>query len=212
VSLPRFLAPLTLASLAGCATAHRVSVTPIDTPFPVSASPSWVDARGEVVSTEASVELSTFAHALEVEAPAFQTTSTKLDLAPRLAGEVAEAHGEAVTELAIAAFPYRTEAYTNASGWAQLGLGGLLLVGMAASFGSLATADGPRKVFAGAGLLLMLAGTTACGAAVAMPEPVRWRFLVSGRVVRRRTEADGEPLPEGPVRPRAPGRRAPVRP
>lgn len=182
--------PLTTAFVAavfasGCyTTSNTVTVTPLDTKYPVSASGQYVTPSGDIVEEKGYNVVEAFEFTKKIEAPRHEEAETELMLEPELNRLMQQHQGDAITQLNIAATRYDPGSHGSAAGWKIIGWtfgitgGTFLLLGATAdddTSGPIMTVGG---VFAGLGALgFVLSGTT--------NDPATWELKVSGQVVKQ---------------------------
>lgn len=180
---------LVVLATQGCyTTASIVSVPPLETAYPVSASSSYVSAEGTIVRKEQYRTIEPFAFEQAVESPRHARTKSVLRLQPELDRVVTSSKGDAITNLRIEPIDYDFGSHESAAkaslgGWVfAIGGAGALSVGALAA----AKSDGDT---ARAGLTLgsMFAGAGAASFMVAalLRQRTTWRYWVTGRVVKQ---------------------------
>jgi hypothetical protein len=183
---------VTAAASLGCyKTVNTVTIEPLKTDYPVSASGQYVDEIGDILTDEDYVIVKPFTLHRTVESPRHESSVTPLGLKADLDQVVAQWRGDAVIDLKVEATGYESGSHAASSvfqalGWTGVGLGGVILVGGLASHGNRADgATGAGAATIGVGLGLWLLG-------VAINGPTRWQLDVSGRVVKRASKAEPE--------------------
>ncbi|HMA96597.1 MAG TPA: hypothetical protein VKP30_28120 [Polyangiaceae bacterium] len=168
----------------GCYTSRNVvTVTSLDTKYPVSASGQYLDTSGAIVSETQYSVVAPFNFEKTVTAPRHQSTETRFPLEPELDRLVNQHGGDAVTDLKIEGIDYQTGSHSSAAFWKQwgwaLGLtGGTFLVVGAAD------AD-LRGAFVPTGAVVMGVGALGFLFAAMANDPTEWKFKVTGHVVKR---------------------------
>lgn len=202
---------------SGCAytTTNTVTLSPLETKYPVSASAEYLDAEGRIVAARDYKVIMPFMFPKDIDGARHAATESKLELAPALDRLVEMAEGNAITKLRVEAVSYDSGAHASAAYWRSTGLhlaiaGGLLLIPGLVSLDSenekvpMTLLPASAACF-GAGALLLLLGNLA-------KTPSRWHFRVSGEVVHSRLVAPTPaPIPppspdlvEPPAEPSAP--------
>lgn len=190
------------AASTGCyRTSNTVTLEPLETKVPVSASGQYVDAQGKIVNEAQYEVVDSFQFEQQVRAPRHDKTETKLDIDEEIDSIVAQAGGQAVTDLRIEATGYDSGSHEPAAMWKQMGwmfLGtgaGLFVVGVAANDPEVNDVMYPAAaVFAGLGGVSFALSLTA-------RKPTEWTFSVGGNVVTRgggAGNAGGEALRPSP--------------
>ncbi len=179
------------ALLAGCYTTQQtITLAPLETGYPVSASGEYVDNEGQIVTENDYEVVDNFELDKVFEAPRHQTTETSFDLRPELDALVAKSQGDAITDLKIVGYEYDPGSHGSSAGlkivgW-SFGVMGASFVGLGLAIDEDPVTNGivtMGAVFAGAGALCLLIGGVA-------DDPSHWKFKVSGHVARRDAGAD----------------------
>lgn len=172
--------------LNGCyTTTNVVTVAPLRTQYPVSASPQYVDAEGEIITEEHYDVVHSFQFEKRVEAPIHDDTGTTLQLEADLDRILAEHHGEALTQVSIVGTDYDRGSHAGAATWKLMGWTFGLSGAAVAGFGLAVDEEEPRTalltvggVFVGIGVVsYLMSGVT--------NDPATWNLHVDGNVVRR---------------------------
>lgn len=180
---------LVLLACTGCyTTKHVVTVAPLETRFPVSASGQYFDASGSIVGAKGYAVRQPFAFDRVVQAPRHDTTETRLSLESDLEQLVAASGGDAVTDLKIEGTSYDPGSHYSSARWSYLGWTFGLIGGAAVGVGLAEDSLRDKVIPAGAVCLGISALGFVLGAAT--NDPAAWTFRVSGNVVKRR---DGTP-------------------
>jgi hypothetical protein len=202
---------LALLAAPGCyTTSNVVSLPPLETAYPVSASSSYVSSEGTIVEKDGYRALPSFAFEKAVQSPRHAETSTVLRLEPDLDRLVKASGGDAITNLRIEPIDYDSGSHdsaarTNHTGWvfAIGGLGALSVGGLAAAHSD---GDNARMglaiggAFAGAGAVCFVV-------AALMRQPATWRYWVTGRIVKEKRRSPRRARrPERDLARRAPSR------
>lgn len=180
------LPSLLLCCTTGCfgATGSKANIAPLETTYPVSASASYVDARGAVVTEN---------HYRIVQSFTFEQTQSlhvwrdgvTLRLEPDLDRIMKATPGDAVTRLTVRATfdPSGTSTAKSLQfgGWVLLPMGGLLLSGGAA-LGEYPKTQGAMAPLVAAGAVASVAAV-ACWV-VAVTRSNSWKTVVTGQVVK----------------------------
>ena len=178
-----------LALTTGCAT-NVVTLSPLDTKHPVSASAEYVDHDGAVVRAEDYEVVAPFDFAKEARTR-WAHGSSELQIAPKLDGLVQAAHGDAVTNLRIQA----TSLSQHQNLFSIMGLG-VSAVGLILLAPAISAMNDPEK--STNPMLVASTAVLAAGSALVitgeLTRPTSWHFRISGQVVRAR--------PTPPLRPR----------
>lgn len=180
-------------ALAACVTTNDVAFGRMDTSFPVSASSSYVDAAGRVVSrADYDVAGHELALHLVVEAPILEQTSVRLGLEPDLDAFVRDRGGDAITNLRVETTAIDPGGHGRFAGCLYLsiptGLLGALVTGLGViSFVSPKTSGESSAgafVLVGTGLVALSALATFVDLKLARPDS--WTISVHGDVVKRK--------------------------
>jgi hypothetical protein len=187
ISVSKVAAAALLASVAAACsytTKSVVSVQPLPTIYPVSASGQYIDGRGVTVTEKDYRVLAPFTLRRSVQASPLATTESMLELAPQLDELVKAAEGDAITNMKVAATEYelgshRVAASFKLMGW-TLGLtgAGFAAVGLAIDDEKTKGAVAGGAVCAGLGLIAYLIGA-------AQNDPAKWHIEATGQVTRR---------------------------
>lgn len=169
---------------SGCYTSRNVvTVTSLDTKYPVSASGQFLDSGGAIVTEKQYSVVAPFDFEKTVTAPRHSSAETRFALEPELDRLVSQHGGDAVTELKIEGIDYRTGSHSTSAFWKQWGwmfglTGGTFLVVGAADSDLRGAFIPTGAVVAGIGALGFVFGALA-------NDPTEWKFKVSGQVVKR---------------------------
>ena len=204
---PRPWATAALATLllgaSGCLyeTTSVVKIPALQTAYPVSASPHYVDARGDVVRDTDYEVVERFELAKTVKSPRHDASETPLRLEPELDSIVKRAHGDAVTRLTIDAASYDPGSHDAAAlskimGWTFTPLGAAF-VGVGIGLAQSGDPHTHPPIFYGMGGGMLGVGVLCFVIGAVSRTPAEWRYRVSGQVVRRAPEAP-PPLPSAP--------------
>lgn len=191
---------------SGCyTTSNVVTMGQLRTKYPVSASGQYVDASGTVVTENEYEVVKPFEFERSIEAERHEDTETELKLQPALDEFLAQAQGDAVTDMKIYATEYDTGSHGSSAGWKimgwSFGLTGatFLVTGAAVGDEMGGTFMTLGAVFAGVGLGSYLLGLTA-------NDPTAWKLHVTGNVVKRNAGSapptdlhPGQPVPSQPA-------------
>jgi hypothetical protein len=181
-----------LALTSGCSATHVVTLPPLESKHPVSASAAYVDRDGATVDAAGYRVVAPFQFTKQDQSGRARAEST-LQLGPELDRLVKTAQGDAVTKLRVEATSFGTRQNVATILGVTLGLvGSVLLVQDALSKSENETRLSPvfwtGAACFGAGTVLYFVGD--------FSKPTRWEFRVSGQVVRalpRPTPPPGEP-------------------
>lgn len=198
------------AALAGCYTTKNVvSVPPLETRYPVSASAEFVTANGDIVTDEQYAVTKSFSFEKTMDAPRHESHQATLRLEQDLDRLVSEGQGQAVTNLRIEATEYDRGSHGTSAGFQIMGWSFSLAGGAMLATGLAVDSDSARKVFVpmgaatlGIGLIGFVLGATA-------DEPAKWHLRVTGDVVRPNPPAPAAP-PPAPVPAATPAPTAPA--
>jgi hypothetical protein len=177
---------LGVSFLNGCyTTTNVVTVAPLRTQYPVSASPQYVDGDGEIVTEEHYDVVQSFQFEKRVEAPIHDDTGTTLQLEADLDRILAEHHGDALTQVSIVGTDYDRGSHTGAANWKIMGWTFGLSGAAVAGLGLAVDEEEPRTalltvggVFVGIGVVsYLMSGVT--------NDPAAWNLQVKGNVVKR---------------------------
>jgi hypothetical protein len=183
----RFGAGALMASVtAACSytTKSVVSVHPVPTTYPVSASGQYIDNDGTTVTEKDYRVLSPFTIRKTVRTAPLATTESLLELAPELDNVVKAADGDSITKMKIAATDYELGSHPAAAGFKimgwTLGLTGatIVTVGLSMDNEKAKGAVAGGAVCAGLGLIVYLIGA-------AQNDPAKWHIEASGQVTKR---------------------------
>jgi len=196
-------------TVTGCYTTSNVATfTPLQTNYPVSASPEYVAQDGQIVAPNQYQVTAPFQFNEVVDGEVHANTSTRLALEPQLNDLVAKSQGDAVTNLKIQAVNYDHGSHASAGSWKILGwtfgITGASVAVLGAAIGdrndSSAHSSGlllGGGIIAGLGVLSYVIGST-------LKDPAEWQFQVSGQVVRRTAQATPSAAPLTPPMSSAP--------
>lgn len=188
-SLRAVTAVMIAVMLSGCyTTTNTVTVAPLKTGYPVSASGQYIDAQGQLVTEGQYEVVNSFEFDRRVEAPRHESKESDLALEPELDRLVKQHRGDAVTDLKIVGTEYDTGSHGSAAGWKVLGwtfgLTGATFVVLGAALDDGDTGGGTLMgvgaVFAGLGLVSYLLSYTT-------DDPASWNIHVQGNVIKRGT-------------------------
>lgn len=190
-STPRLKLAFAIAAAAAMnacyTTANTVSLTPLKTKYPVSASGQYLTNDGALVTEDDYEIIESFEFQKEIAAPRHEQKESRLELEPELDRVLAQHSGDAITQLSISATQYDEGSHASAASWKVLGWSfgitgaTLMLVGASSddTGTSLLTIGG---VFLGMGVASYLLSYTA-------NDPATWQLAVTGQVVRRSSGA-----------------------
>jgi hypothetical protein len=192
----------------GCyTTTHVVSVAPLKTKYPVSASGQFLDEQGAVVTEDNYKVVAPFEFDQRIEAPRHETTETQLKLEANLDRILAENRGDAMTDVSIVATDYDPGSHGSAAGWKILGwtfgLSGATCMAVGAGTEDAGPLVAVGGVFLGVGVLGFALSALA-------DDPAAWTVEVKGNVVSRQhlgglgLSGGAEAAPGAPTTPRAP--------
>jgi hypothetical protein len=185
--------------ISGCAytTTDTVTLSPLHTKYPVSASPEYVAVSGEVVRRKDYDILSTFDLHRTIPGATHETTTTSLELDSDVDRLVAASGGDAVTDMKIESVDYDRGSHRSAATWKLVGW--TFAIASTPLFIGGLVADSSRDqtilVTSGAGVLAL--GALSYLMSFTTSEPPAWRFEVSGQTVRRKPPAPS-PAPPAP--------------
>lgn len=198
--MKRLTAPILVAlsaSLTGCYTTKNVvSVPPLETRYPVSASPQFVDANGTIVTDADYAVSKSFAFEKTMDAPRHESRQAALRLEYDLDRLVSEGQGDAVTNLRIEATEYDTGSHGSSAGLQIMGWSFSLAGGAILATGLAVENDAMRKVFVPMGSATLGIGLLGLALGAFADEPAKWHLRVTGDVVRANL-----PAPPAAVRP-----------
>lgn len=190
-----------LVAVNGCTTTNVVTLSPLRTSYPVSASPAYIEGDGTIVKETQYQVVKPFKFTREVKGPRHDQTETQLNIEPDLDRFVAQAQGNAVTRLRVAATQYSSGSHLSSGALKHMGwgfsLGGTMLLGLGIGI----EVDGSLKntpVIWGAGGALVGIGALCFVFGALANDPSVWRLQVSGNVVRRDGGAPPPPRPPEP--------------
>ncbi|HEX2734712.1 MAG TPA: hypothetical protein VHM70_24070 [Polyangiaceae bacterium] len=186
------------ALLSGCyTTTNVVTMTPLKTKYPVSASGQYLDANGAIVTEDNYQVLKEFDFQKQVESPRHETTETRLKLEADLDRILAEQHGDALTDVKIVATQYDPGSHGSAAGWKimgwSFGVTGATLMVAGASID-----DGGPLI--GVGGVVLGVGVLSYALSALANDPAVWTFQVKGNVVKQTgaaTAPEEKPAAEG---------------
>lgn len=188
----------TCIGLTGCYTTKNVvTLSPLETKYPVSASGAYVDGAGNVVDAKQYGGGRSFEFERTVKAPRHATTETRLVLEQDLDTLVAQNGGDAVTDLKIEGVGYDPGSHYSSALWKQWGWGFGITGGTLLVVG--ATNESLKDSFVPAGLITGGIGVLSYVLGVTRNDPAEWKFKVSGRVVKRNGAAVAAPPTAGPA-------------
>jgi hypothetical protein len=190
-----------LVAASGCTTTNVVTLSPLRTTYPVSASSAYVESDGTIVKETQYQVVKPFKFTREVQGPRHQQTQSQLTLEPALDRIVAQAQGDAVTRVRIAADRYSSGSHTSSGvfkvmGW-TFSLLGTAVLGLAAGVQALGRSESTAPIWGtggaivGVGALFFVFGSLA-------NDPSMWSLQVSGNVVQRNGGAPRPPRPPQP--------------
>jgi hypothetical protein len=180
-------------------TTNVVTMAPLRTAYPVSASSQYVDDGGRLVTAKDYEVVHAFSFHQQVEAGLHHKTVTALAFEPDLDRIMSTAGGDAITGMKVQAIDYDTGSnYPSAgmklTGW-TLGFAGLTIIALGIGIGEEegTTVTKVGAVVAGAGVVSYLIGR-------ALRRPASWQLDVSGNVVRRHAPANRGLRASAPMR------------
>lgn len=177
-----------LASVGCYSTSNVARMPPLETSYPVSASPSYVSVDGTIVDPSEYRVVDSFGFERQVAGPRHADTDTTLHIEPDLDRIVHKGHGDAVTRLKVDVIDYDPGSHQVSAGLKQIGwmftlsgacglaVGGAIAANHDSHNASGALAAG--GAFAALGLTTVLVGSL-------LQSPSHWRLWFSGNVVRR---------------------------
>ena len=178
--------------VSGCyTTTNVVRVDPLDTEYPVSATAQYVDRQGAIVDDAHYTVKRPFEFQKNLSGPRHMTTESKLLLKPELDSLMAEAQGEAITNLKIQAVDYDPGSHGSAAGWKVFGWSFGLTGGTFAIMGAAIGGDG-GGILIGTGLAFAALGVVGFVAGGAADDPSVWKLKVTGEIVQ---SGGGAPAP-----------------
>lgn len=187
------LAGALLVTATGCyTTSNVVTMPPLRTDFPVSASGQYVDGDGDIVDEDGYEDVSTFTIERTYEVSRHGEGRIEAELEPELQRIVEKAGGDAITNLEIAAVEYDSGSHHSAAGWKIFGWTMGLSGGLIAGTGALVGGDAADVLYPVGGVLLGV-GVVGYLLSFTTTDPAQWQMQVTGQVVRRRGSARPEP-------------------
>jgi hypothetical protein len=174
-----------LAAVASCyTTTNVVTLAPLQTAYPVSASSQYVDPDGSIVTENDYNVVQPFSFHQAVEARPHNETVTALALEPDLDRIMSKAGGDAITAMTIQATDYQVGSHYPAAGlklagW-TFGVAGLTIATLGVALGEEegTTVATVGVVTAGIGAISYLIGRS-------MKAPASWQLDVRGNIVKR---------------------------
>lgn len=190
------LAGSVLLATTGCyTTSNVVTMAPLKTDFPVSASGQYVDGSGDIVEESEYEDLAPFTIERTYEVPRHSEGHTTLELEPELQRIVRQAGGDAITDLKIEAVEYDSGSHGSAAGWKIFGwsmsITGGLLLGTGAALGG----DAGDILYPIGGVTLGI-GVASFLLSLTTNDPAKWQMQVTGQVVRRKGASAAPPTEE----------------
>lgn len=188
--------------IAGCAytTTDTVTLSPLHTKYPVSASPEYVSTSGKLVRPKDYDVLTTFnLHRTIRGSGTHETTTSSLELDSDVDRLVAASGGDAVTEMKIEGVDYDRGSHRSSASWKLVGWT-FAITSVPFFIGGIAaesSRDQTILVASGAGILGI--GLLTYLMSFTTTEPPAWQFEISGRTVRHKPPA--VPPPEAPATP-----------
>ncbi len=173
--------------VTGCyATQNRVTLAPLETKRPVSASSAYVDADGRVVSKDQYTLIRPFTFERAVTGERHSETVTALDVEREIDQLLGETHADAATQVTVTAVDYDSGSHTSAANWKWAGW--LFEANAAVLFAYGVTADthDQRVVCYGAGGVVAGIGVLSYLVSFLQDDPSTWRFRVEGQLVEKR--------------------------
>lgn len=193
---PAVLTGALLLATTGCyTTSNVVTMPPLRTDFPVSASGQYVDGDGDIVEEDGYEDVSTFTIERTYEVSRHGEGRIEAELEPELQRIVEKAGGDAITNLEITAVEYDSGSHNSAAGWKIFGWTMGLSGGLIAGTGALVGGDAADVLYPVGGVLLGV-GVVGYLLSFTTTDPAQWQMQVSGQVVRRKGSARPEPAPE----------------
>ena len=187
----------------GCYTsANGVQIPPLETRYPVSASPSYLARDGlTVVQKDEYRAVRTFSFEQSVPAPRHTEKVTQWELGTKLDQIVSDAHGDAATNVRIQPVEYDPGSHAMAASLKQIGWMSCIPAVFGLTIGGISYAHDPHDSSGTIGLAV--GGTAAAIAALSflvaplVDAPTEWTFRVSGVVVETKPPAAASAAPEG---------------
>jgi hypothetical protein len=175
-----------LLATTGCyTTSNVVTMAPLKTDFPVSASGQYVDGSGAIVEEDDYESVAPFTIERTYEVPRHSEGQTTLELEPELQRIVQQAGGDAITDLKIEAVEYDSGSHGSAAGWKIFGwsmsITGGLILGTGAALGG----DAGDILYPIGGVTLGI-GVASFLLSLTTNDPPKWQMQVTGQVVRRK--------------------------
>lgn len=171
--------------LSGCyTTTNVVTVKPLRTKYPVSASAQYVDANGDIVTDEHYDVVESFQFEKRVEVRIHEEDETMLQLEADLDRILAEHRGDALTQVSIAGTDYDPGSHSSAATWKLMGWT-FGLMGAATLGLGLAVDEEPRTILLTMGGVFLGVGVASYLLSGVTNDPAVWSLQVNGNVVRR---------------------------
>lgn len=182
-----------LFASTGCYTTRNlVTMEPLETKFPVSASAQFVDESGAIVDEEGYETVKPFRFERTYEVPRHSDGSAGIELEPELERIVAAAGGDAITELKIEGVNYDSGSHGSAASWKIFGW--TMSITGAALIATGAALDAGDALYPVGGVILGV-GVASFLLSLTTQDPAKWQLQVSGQVVRRKGSSGGEVEP-----------------
>ncbi len=192
---------LLIGTSACYTTTNKITFSSLDTSYPVSASPQYIDNTGAIVTPTEYQVLERFEFVRVAKGPRHEETTTKLNLKPQLDSIMTRTRGDAITRTRIDVLDYNrgshlTSGVLKLMGW-NFSLGGVAFFALipSAPDRQAATLGAVGGATLGLGVLFFVLG------AFVADDPSAWKFRVTGDVVRRQPPALPVPPPPPAVEP-----------
>lgn len=185
----------------GCLTTRTITdvvVNPVQTSYPVSASPSFVDGQGTIVNPDGYTMITSFHLDKVVMGEVNRPTTHELTLAAEVGRMIASSQGDAATNVVIRGVSYDSGGHTSVPlwkfiGWFSLGIGGPISL-MAAE--TELKSGSPSPIWLGSTALAAFGVFSFIYAYYqGSHNPPRWNIVVDGQIVKRNAASLGQAAP-----------------
>jgi len=181
-----------LTSVGCYSTSNVARMPPLETSYPVSASPSYVSVDGTIVDPSEYRVVDSFGFERQVAGPRHTDSDTTLHLEPDLDRIVHKAHGDAVTQLKVDVIDYDPGSHQVSAGLKQIGwmfsLSGACGLALGGAMAANHDSDNATGALAAGGAFAALGLTTVLIGSL-LSSPAHWRLWFSGHVVQRNEPA-----------------------
>lgn len=190
---------LVACATTGCyRTQNIVTMEPLDTKAPVSASGQYVDREGRLITETQYQVVSNFSFERTMEVPRHKKATVELELEREIDRIVADAEGDAVTDFKIEGTKYDSGAHNAAASWKNMGWAfgisgaALIVTGLAINDPDI------NAIFLPMGGVFAGLGAVSFGLSFTARKPAAWHFNIAGNVVSQGGGTSPEPSAPAP--------------